>query len=217
MVETKAPSKPYLSDDIKEEGEDGEECVEDTGPTQRLPRTERTLITKEQLDSLACNKMPGSPQIDWDTYALSDAPKVYFRSAYFCGTSSGNGLLIEVLWAYDPTTKVISCACQVRIEKELSQNAITLGYFYCLNDGTPLVVTEVSTKTGEHFVIGVTLDMEIEWSCRCDIIKLSMSDRCTRYVSKEQQLDLNRDKKEIRAPGFSYFNTIFRGEINNYL
>ena len=68
-------------------------------------------------------------------------------------------------------------------------------------DGTPIISTEVTTKSGEHFVVGLTLSLDIEWSCRCDVIRMTMTDKCTRYISKEQQMSIFDEKKESRAPG----------------
>ncbi len=51
----------------------------------------------------------------------------------------------------------------------------------------------------------------MEWSCRCDIIRLSVADRCTRYVSKEQQLAVV-DEEKSRVPE-EYLVTTYEYDI----
>ncbi len=70
-----------------------------------------------------------------------------------------------------------------------------------MHDGTPIISTEVTTKSAEHFVVGFTLALEIEYACKCDTIRMTMADRCTRYISKELQMAISDDKKDTRAPG----------------
>ncbi len=92
-------------------------------------------------------------------------------------------------------------ACQVRFQKTLSQSPLKIAFCKSLLDGTLIISTEVTTKSGEHFVVGLDLNLEIEWSCRCDVIRMTMTDKCTRYISKEQQMSIFDEKKESRAPG----------------
>ena len=181
---------------------------EDTAPSINIPnefmRRNSFLKTYNDLDKLASSKMPSWQAekllINWKTYPLTDAPSIYFKSVFFVGSSSGVGTIIELSTAYDPLSRKTATTCQIRLQKQISQSPIKLALCNRLNDGTPVVVCEVVTKTAEHFVIGVTLDLEIEWACRCDVIRMSMTDKCTRYISKEQQMVIHDDKKETRAP-----------------
>ncbi|KAJ3262571.1 hypothetical protein HK103_000100 [Boothiomyces macroporosus] len=164
-----------------------------------LPKRNRSILTHELLLEKAAAKMNCTPEElqAMETLSLMEAPLVEYRAVYFYSTSNGECGLLEILFAYNIFTKVSSCKCQIRISQPMSCQPIHLAYFYYLADQTPLIVMEITTKFGEHVVQGIRLNFEVEWTCKCDMIRLTMHDRCTRYVNKEQ---LQANKKETVRP-----------------
>lgn len=130
---------------------------------------------------------------------------------FFIGNEAGDGILLEILWEFNPINKAVSCSCQIRTQKHLSYQPIKLAYFYFLPDHVPILVTETVSKTGEHLLMGYRLTFDIEFVCKCDMIRLTIGDRSTRYVNKEQFSPA--DKKEvIRQYGEIFVN--LRSKVN---
>lgn len=96
--------EPTIMEDDEAEEDDGSIKI----PEQFLRRNS-FLKGFDSLDALASSKLPlwkdNKELINWKTYPMTDAPKVYFKNMYFCGTTHGSGLLIEVLSAYNPITR----------------------------------------------------------------------------------------------------------------
>ncbi|KAJ3318696.1 hypothetical protein HDV06_004109 [Boothiomyces sp. JEL0866] len=160
-----------------------------------LPNRNRSILTHEILLEKAASKMGCTPEElqAMEGLTLMEMPIIEYRVVYFYSTSNGECGLLEILFAYDIFTRKSSCKCQIRISQQLSCQPIQLAYFYYLADHTPLIVMEITTKYGEHILQGVRLTFDVEWTCKCDMIRLTMNDRCTRYVNKEQY---QGDKKE---------------------
>ncbi|KAJ3276400.1 hypothetical protein HDV01_005023 [Terramyces sp. JEL0728] len=165
-----------------------------------LPSRDRTVLTHEYLLNKAASKLNCTPE-ELQSMAgitLMETPIIEYRAAYFFSTANGDCGLLEILFAYDVFAKKCTCKCQIRISQQLSCQPVNLAFFYFLADQTPLIAMEITTKYGEHILQGVQLTFEIEWTCKCDMIRLTMNDRCTRYVNKEQY---QSDKKEtVRQP-----------------
>ncbi|KAJ3363113.1 hypothetical protein HDU91_003103 [Kappamyces sp. JEL0680] len=206
-------AKGYSDDIIEEEDEDEDQADASLPRYYALPPSHLYLKTLEDLGAICSARLPSWKEdkqlIDWVNYPFNDAPRLHYRSVFFCGTAAGNGMIVEVLSAYNPVEQRVTTACQVRIEKKISESSVKLSHFYFLNNGVPVIATEISTKTGERFVAGFTFELEVEWSCRCDIIRLSLADRCTRYVSKEQQLSLSDGEKRDAKPTDEYLITSY--------
>jgi hypothetical protein len=106
------PPPPKLDDDVimeEEEGdeEEGEEEDQEFIPKgQQLPNKELYLSTTNNLGAEASSRLPtwkdGKTLIDWSSYPFNDAPRIHYRNVFFCGTSRGNGLIIELLSTFNP-------------------------------------------------------------------------------------------------------------------
>ncbi|KAH9265074.1 hypothetical protein BASA83_011400 [Batrachochytrium salamandrivorans] len=51
-----------------------------------------------------------------------------------------------------------------------------------LHDSVPLLVTEISTVSGEHILEAFRMNFDLEWVCKCDLLKLTSVDRTSRVV-----------------------------------
>jgi hypothetical protein len=49
-----------------------------------------------------------------------------------------------------------------------------------------LIVSEITNKNGGQFLQAMTLNLETEWLCKVDMLRLSAVDRCTRYANKAE-------------------------------
>ncbi|KAI8902145.1 hypothetical protein BC833DRAFT_574563 [Globomyces pollinis-pini] len=175
----------------------------------RFPSRKRRVIRVENLYHTILEKLNVSPdtEIDWKNYSLNDAPQLRYRTVFFVSYEDGQAGILELVWVFDPRKDVLSTACQVRVQKQISYQPIKLSYFYYLSDNTPIIVCETVTKFGEHLMTGLTLDLEPEWVCKCDMIRLSMSDRCTRYVNRVSLMQ--NDKKETQRVTEDYLITSY--------
>ena len=49
-------------------------------------------------------------------------------------------------------------------------------------------MTEITTDSLDRFLVGYKIDLEVEWSCRFDILQSTILDKTSRVYSKEQQM-----------------------------
>ena len=88
------------------------------------------------------------------------------------------------------------------MNRKLSYTPINLAFLYYLSEDVPIIITEVTVKSGDGLVQGYQLNLEVEWACKTDMIRSTVLDRCTRYVNRDQLLDLdyNENPKQPDDP-----------------
>jgi hypothetical protein len=188
------------SQDTTKNGSMANKLNESTSLLQQAPFRDRKLIQRTDLNRLAAQQVSnGGKSIDWDHYPFKTVPIVHHRHCYFLGYESGEAAIFEMITMYNPATKQMSYKAQVRLKKRISYTPVKLAFLYYLPDGIPIIATEISVKSGEGLVQGLQLNFEREWTCKCDMIRLTMMDKCTRYVNRDQPVDLD-DNDLPRAP-----------------
>jgi hypothetical protein len=161
---------------------------------QQNPSKERKVLRVEDLNRIASMRAGGQKNIDWSNYPFSDAPIVSIRHCFFCGYESGEGSILELISSYNPISQTTTYRCQVRVKKRLSYTPLRLAFFYYLPEGIPIIVAEITVKNGDGMVQGYRINLDKEWACKSDMIRLTVTDRCTRYVNREQLFDLEYDE-----------------------
>ncbi|KAJ1336578.1 hypothetical protein BSLG_007362 [Batrachochytrium salamandrivorans] len=67
-------------------------------------------------------------------------------------------------------------------KRKISYIPIRHVLFYRTDDSVPLLVTEISTVSGEHILEAFRMNFDLEWVCKCDLLKLTSVDRTSRVV-----------------------------------
>lgn len=186
----------------------------DQHSNQEMPTRERNVTTMNELNRMAFDRIPSNLDKKAAADSKNDYGTVTFRHVYFFGTNTGGGLVFEILSSYNYDSQAMvmisnkTYKAQVRVDQKLSFSPIKVSYFYYLADGIPLIVTETTTRTGEHLVQGFRLNLEVEWSCKVDMIRLSMNDRCTRYVNKDtmhsSEMIAQRPREDALISSYDY-------------
>nr|KAJ3421309.1 hypothetical protein HK105_003932 [Polyrhizophydium stewartii] len=108
-----------------------------------------------------------------------------FHSMFFIGTITGEAAIAEILWTIDDVTKKTEFSFSVIKQKRLSYIPLALSNFHKLEDGTPQIVAEIATVTGEHLLQGFNMALDMEWTCKCDLLHLTSIDRLNRVVPQD--------------------------------
>ncbi|XJO70665.1 hypothetical protein BDV3_000304 [Batrachochytrium dendrobatidis] len=111
---------------------------------------------------------------------------VRHRTMFFVGCQSGEALNIEIIWEYDTNSEKTEFNMNVLAQQQISYIPISHVLYYCTEEGIPLLVVEVATLTGEHVLKAFQTNFELEWACKCDVLKLASVDRIPRTILQDK-------------------------------
>ncbi|KAH6574508.1 hypothetical protein BASA62_002406 [Batrachochytrium salamandrivorans] len=104
------------------------------------------------------------------------------KTVIFVGSKSGEGMIVEIIWEYDIRKEKMEFFVNTVSKRKISYIPIRHVLFYRTDDSVPLLVTEISTVSGEHILEAFRMNFDLEWVCKCDLLKLTSVDRTSRVV-----------------------------------
>ncbi|KAI8927718.1 hypothetical protein BC831DRAFT_510618 [Entophlyctis helioformis] len=107
--------------------------------------------------------------------------EVRYHSLFFLGCSTGVDYEFSII-----------------TQRKISYIPVKLSQYYKLTDGLPLIVAEVATNTGEHILQAFTMALDIEWTCKCDLLRLTSLDHLTRVVPQDKFETAGRRLEDFR-------------------
>ncbi|KAL2916795.1 hypothetical protein HK105_203574 [Polyrhizophydium stewartii] len=109
-----------------------------------------------------------------------------FHSVFFVGCKTGEAAVIEIVWEFDALKKTTEFSLNILSKKRISHLPIRHLLYYRLDDGLPLLVTEICTITGEHLLEAFRMNFEIEWACKCEQLRMTSVDRMSRMIPQDR-------------------------------
>ncbi|OAJ37278.1 hypothetical protein BDEG_21320 [Batrachochytrium dendrobatidis JEL423] len=122
-----------------------------------------------------------------------------FHALFFVGCFTGQGLIAEISWSIDVKTKKIEFEFSIICQKKLSQVPILFSKFQQMEDGLSIITTETVSASGDHFLQSFTLDLKLEWMCKCDVLILVAIDHANRTVSQNQYFKADHAVENLKA------------------
>ncbi|KAI8927717.1 hypothetical protein BC831DRAFT_451349 [Entophlyctis helioformis] len=66
------------------------------------------------------------------------------------------------------------------------------------DDGLPLLMAEICTITGEHILQAFKMSLDIEWACKCDLLRLTAIDHVPRVVPQDRMELVGKPLNDFR-------------------
>eukprot|EP00842_Homolaphlyctis_polyrhiza_P004882 jgi/Hompol1/5395/HPOL_004383-RA len=163
-----------------------------TGVSQRteiqppLPRRVTRLDELQQVDTsnLEDLKHVLSPE-DLELFT-AHVNSFRFHTVFFIGLKSGEAILMEIIWEFNIQTREKKYSTNILSRKRISYIPITCVHYQHPEDETPLLITEICTITGEHVLQAFRTNFEIEWACKCEMLKLTSIDHKHRVIPQDR-------------------------------